>query len=1035
MPRLTIALLGPQEVTQDGRPVTDFAYDKVRALLAYLVMDADRPHHRDSLAELLWPDQAEGVARKNLRGALATLRQALGDATAQPPFLLTTQSTIGFNRASDHILDVATFTSQLSACATHRHPVGNLCPDCVTQLEQAVARYRGDFLAQLVVRDSVAFDEWTLRWRERLHRHALDTLGQLSAYYERRGAYESASEHAWRQLELESWCEEAHCCLMRVFARTGQRSAALAQYERCRRVLAEELGVDPSVETIALYERIRAGALEGPARGHQDPGAQTALNSASPALNDVIQKATAKNPSDRYVDIPSLVADLHQAVAAGNLQSKLAPPAASRPPGETPAGTAAALPPTPTNPADTDRSRRRMIEKVQTFWIAGVLERSLHGAAMLDLDMIVQPDAVVDPWDLVVQQPAHADRTFPPGTPIVELYDELGGELLILGAPGSGKTTMLLELARDLLARAVRDGRQPIPVVFNLSPWAEQRLPIAAWLVDELSARYDVPRSIGKLWVDSDQVLPLLDGLDEVAPEHRTACVEAINQFRRAHGLGHIVVCARSTDYDTLTIRLRLQGAIVIQPLTVEQIDTYLAGMGANLAGVRAAVRADATLRALAQTPLMLSIIVLAYRGMPSESLPALDSHELWRTHLFAAYVDRMFQRRSANPPYPRRQTIQWLIWLARALHRRDQTIFFIERLQPDCLPTPADRDRYNIGMELVVGLSFGFVIALVYGLVAALTQSGLGGLVAGLLSALTVKAIQAASSQQRLRPIREALRHGVAAGLVVGLVVGLMVGLLRGPYSGLVVGLLYGLGFGLTLGLVANPNTIEIAETVRWSWTRARSALTGALAGKLMIGLIFGLVLGLLNGLYNGPLSGLVVGLATGLAIMLTTTLTTVGTGLTAGEIETKTRPNQGIWRSAHNALRVGSAVGLGVGLATGVIFGLVQSLVAGGDRLTTALAFGLSYGLPFAFAAGLLYGGLTCVQHVVLRFFLYRAGAAPWKYARFLDYAAERIFLRKVGGGYIFVHRLLLEYFASLDGAQISVDTPAQLVVPPRA
>jgi GTPase SAR1 family protein len=314
---------------------------------------------------------------------------------------------------------------------------------------------------------------------------------------------------------------------------------------------------------------------------------------------------------------------------------------------------------------------------------------------------------------------SYSSRNMPPGSRIIEVYDQLGGELLVLGAPGSGKTTMLLELARDLLARAAQDERQPMPVVFNLSSWAERRPSIAAWLVDELSARYDVPRSIGELWVDSDQVLPLLDGLDEVAPEHRAACVEAINQFRRTHGFGHIVVCSRTTDYDILTARLRLEGAVVIQPLTVEQIDAYLARLGPDLAGERATVRADATLRTLAETPLMLSIIILAYRGMPGESLPTLDSHELWRIHLFAAYVDRMFQRRSAKPPYPQHRTIQWLTWLARALYQRDQTIFFIERLQPDWLPMPVDHRRYSIGVELVIGLSFGVVVALGLALVA----------------------------------------------------------------------------------------------------------------------------------------------------------------------------------------------------------------------------------------------------------------------------------------------------------------------------
>ena len=125
-----------------------------------------------------------------------------------------------------------------------------------------------------------------------------------------------------------------------------------------------------------------------------------------------------------------------------------------------------------------------------------------------------------------------------PGTPLIDVFDRLDRALLVLGAPGAGKTTLLLMLARDLLQRAAHDPEQPIPVVFPLSSWAARRRPLSRhWLVDELQQRYDVPRKISQAWVDADQVLPLLDGLDEVQAEHRAACADAINTFRQDHGL------------------------------------------------------------------------------------------------------------------------------------------------------------------------------------------------------------------------------------------------------------------------------------------------------------------------------------------------------------------------------------------------------------------------------------------------------------------------------------------------------------------
>jgi hypothetical protein len=111
-----------------------------------------------------------------------------------------------------------------------------------------------------------------------------------------------------------------------------------------------------------------------------------------------------------------------------------------------------------------DRNRVRMLHKVRDFWVKGVLENSLYGAALIALGFQYQPDAVSRPWDVIIQPTDRPQQLLPPGTTIRQVFDEFGGELLILGRPGSGKTTMLLELARDLIARAEHDPRLPIPV-------------------------------------------------------------------------------------------------------------------------------------------------------------------------------------------------------------------------------------------------------------------------------------------------------------------------------------------------------------------------------------------------------------------------------------------------------------------------------------------------------------------------------------------------------------------------------------------
>lgn len=145
-----------------------------------------------------------------------------------------------------------------------------------------------------------------------------------------------------------------------------------------------------------------------------------------------------------------------------------------------------------------------------------------------------------------------------------------------------------------------------MPVVFNLSSWAVRRQPLREWLIAELHERSNVPKKVAKAWVESEQIIPLLDGLDEVVADHRKACVEAINDFRRDYGLLPIAVCSRIADYEALGTKLRLRTAIEVQPLTSRQVEDYLERVGEPLQGLRAEAEGDQSLLELLETPLML---------------------------------------------------------------------------------------------------------------------------------------------------------------------------------------------------------------------------------------------------------------------------------------------------------------------------------------------------------------------------------------------------------------------------------------------
>jgi DNA-binding SARP family transcriptional activator len=255
MGTLSISLLGPLRVALDGEYVNRFEADTARALLAYLAMNVGTVFQRNMLAGLLWPDQSEPAARRNLRQALSRLRSAIGDREAAPPFLSVTHTMIHFNPASSYELDVDTFTTMLAAVQQHPHSDMASCLSCHRHLERAVELYRGNFLEGFEV-ESILFREWLVAKREKLHRQAIEALYQLAAYYESLGEYGKAQYYARRQVALEPWREEAHAQLIRTLALDDQRKAALDQYEECRRVLFEKLGVEPAREVAALYRQL-----------------------------------------------------------------------------------------------------------------------------------------------------------------------------------------------------------------------------------------------------------------------------------------------------------------------------------------------------------------------------------------------------------------------------------------------------------------------------------------------------------------------------------------------------------------------------------------------------------------------------------------------------------------------------------------------------------------------------------------------------------------------------------------------------------
>jgi predicted ATPase/DNA-binding SARP family transcriptional activator len=215
-----------------------------------------------------------------LRQVLADLRQTLGDERQSTPLLLIRRDTVQLNPDGLVQVDVAKFTSLLDQCAAHRHRHMSRCGACAARLEQALALYRGDLLAGMPGAESLAFTDWLRPLREQLHERTLHGLATLAAYHERNGDYAAALNAVRRQLALEPWREEAHRSAMRLHALLGDRSAALAQYARCRAALAGEFGIEPDAATTAISQALRNG---GPITSPFAPTRALRLPQDSPA--------------------------------------------------------------------------------------------------------------------------------------------------------------------------------------------------------------------------------------------------------------------------------------------------------------------------------------------------------------------------------------------------------------------------------------------------------------------------------------------------------------------------------------------------------------------------------------------------------------------------------------------------------------------------------------------------------------------------------------------------------------------------------
>ena len=244
-----IFLFGRVRVLREGQPSEINLTPALQLLFAYLLLERRRFHPREVLAGLFWSDASPKSARSCLNTAVWRLRGLLDLADGpQPPLLLTTPSgDIGLNPDAHFWLDVASFEDQLAPVL--KKPFDQLTPQDVETLKAGLELYTGDLL------DGV-YEDWALSARETQRLLFLKGLTCLMQYCHQAQEFEHALEAGQKILALDPLREDVHREIMHLYLESGQRALAARQYEICREMLENELGIAPMEETRLLYERI-----------------------------------------------------------------------------------------------------------------------------------------------------------------------------------------------------------------------------------------------------------------------------------------------------------------------------------------------------------------------------------------------------------------------------------------------------------------------------------------------------------------------------------------------------------------------------------------------------------------------------------------------------------------------------------------------------------------------------------------------------------------------------------------------------------
>jgi hypothetical protein len=501
------------------------------------------------------------------------------------------------------------------------------------------------------------------------------------------------------------------------------------------------------------------------------------------------------------------------------------------------------------------------------------------------------------------------------------------------------------------------------------------------------------------------QLLPLLDGLDQVPERHRRECAAQIRRYRRT--CAGVVIACRDRD---LVLSLEIGGELAaLRAPTRRQVHDYLAASpsqgstadGAAYRDVRDALDADPELWTLLRSPLMLNVIHTTYadRVATELRLPGLGIEQR-QARIFDAYILHMLRHPG---PYTARAALDWLAALARRLHERGEEVLYLDRIDGSWV-APRLRPHLHVVPRWVFQIAVLLLMApWLWAFVAldliepdgstALLTMGVGVIV--LLTYVSDR--HNASSSARRAALALPLALPASAGFT--------------PDGSTLPGLLGLCWFwaGMEARRAFQVYSYTPIEQLRWSWMPSwlgsfsaprwdRDQLRTGLITTVLLSVT--MVTAVETFLTGVPLSrGLY---AVGFAFLFVYLF--VGDRLHPGLKDTRRRPNEGIRRSARYALLQGAVTLL---LTAGFAFLGIHATTDAGIQPT--LLAGLFVGTLVGASNAYRVGGAACVYYWTLRLVLARQREIPYRYGRFLGDAEHRILVQRSGSGFRFPHRLI--------------------------